>query len=88
MLNMLLAISLLISINVFFLFDPCPGYDSCSEFADGVKAGEADPRDVSDLVQYMVTVDSETRYFLLDAKVKALGEIAKPKQPKQPENNK
>lgn len=71
----ILSILSVISISVFFIvyanFDPCPGYDTCSDFAEGIKTGEADPLTASNLISYLPTVDGKTRLIIVQAKARA-----------------
>jgi hypothetical protein len=47
----------------------CPGYDTCAEFAEGIKIGEADPTTASNLIQYLPEGDKKTKNFIINAKI-------------------
>lgn len=66
------AISIVTFFIVYASIDPCPGYDTCTEFAEGIKAGEADPMTASNLIQYLPVADAKTKKFILDAKINAV----------------
>ena len=71
---MLSVISLSSFLTVVAMFDPCPGADDCSEFAEGVKSGEIDPRTSSNMIAYYPGSDGKTRFFIFQSKIRAIAE--------------